>query len=31
LRDTRGMAATPLGVVLDLVAEQEDINAGTAQ
>jgi ribonucleoside-diphosphate reductase alpha chain len=31
LRDIRGMAATPLGVVLDLVAEQEDINAGAAQ
>jgi hypothetical protein len=31
LRDIRGMAATPLGAVLDLVAEQEDINAGAAQ
>jgi ribonucleoside-diphosphate reductase alpha chain len=30
LRDVRGMAATPLGVVLDLV-EQEDINAGAAR
>ena len=31
LRDIRGMAAIPLGAVLDLVAEQEDINAGAAQ
>jgi ribonucleoside-diphosphate reductase alpha chain len=31
LRDIRGMAATPLGAVLDLVAEQEGTNSGTVQ
>jgi ribonucleoside-diphosphate reductase alpha chain len=31
LRDIRGMAATPLGAVLDLVAEQEDVNAGAVR
>jgi ribonucleoside-diphosphate reductase alpha chain len=31
LRDIRGMAATPLGAVLDLVAEQQGINSGAAQ
>jgi hypothetical protein len=31
LRDMRGKASTPLGTVLDLVAEQEGTNAGAAQ